>query len=131
METRGELSATELAIPRAEAAVKEVQSKIEETRGKFRSDALTQLNEARTDLNKATATTKALDDRVNRTLVTSPVRGIVKQLLVNTIGGVIQPGSDIIEIVPLDDTLVIEAKILPRTSPSCTRAGGHGQVHRL
>jgi len=114
VETRGELSATELAIPRAEAAVKEVQSKIEETRGKFRSDALTQLNEARTDLNKATATTKALDDRVNRTLVTSPVRGIVKQLLVNTIGGVIQPGSDIIEIVPLDDTLVIEAKILPK-----------------
>ncbi|BDM20369.1 MULTISPECIES: HlyD family type I secretion periplasmic adaptor subunit [Pseudomonas] len=114
VETRGELDATELAIPRAEAAVKEVQSKIEETRGKFRSDALTQLNEARTDLNKATATTKALDDRVNRTLVTSPVRGIVKQLLVNTIGGVIQPGSDIIEIVPLDDSLVIEAKILPK-----------------
>ncbi|MFJ4349116.1 HlyD family type I secretion periplasmic adaptor subunit [Pseudomonas sp. NPDC089401] len=114
VETRGELDATQLAIPRAEAAVMEVQSKIEETRGKFRSDALTQLNEARTDLNKATATTKALDDRVNRTLVTSPVRGIVKQLLVNTIGGVIQPGSDIIEIVPLDDTLVIEAKILPK-----------------
>jgi adhesin transport system membrane fusion protein len=114
VETRGELDATALAIPRAEAAIKEVQSKIEETRGKFRSDALTQLNEARTELNKATATSKALDDRVHRTLVTSPVRGIVKQLLVNTIGGVIQPGSDIIEIVPLDDTLVIEAKILPK-----------------
>jgi len=91
-----------------------VQSKIEETRGKFRSEALTQLNEARTELNKATATGKALDDRVSRTMVTSPVRGIVKQLLVNTVGGVIQPGSDIIEIVPLDDTLVIEAKILPK-----------------
>ncbi|MDZ3994396.1 HlyD family type I secretion periplasmic adaptor subunit [Pseudomonas sp. Teo4] len=114
VETRGEVDATALAIPRAEAAVKEIQSKIEETRGKFRSDALTQLNEARTELNKATATTKALDDRVNRTLVTSPVRGIVKQLLVNTIGGVIQPGSDIIEVVPLDDSLVIEAKILPK-----------------
>ncbi|NIE78561.1 HlyD family type I secretion periplasmic adaptor subunit [Pantoea sp. Ap-967] len=114
VETRGEVDATSLAIPRAEAAVREVQSKIEETRGKFRSDALTQLNEARADLNKATATSKALDDRVHRTLVTSPVRGIVKQLLVNTVGGVIQPGSDIIEIVPLDDTLVIEAKILPK-----------------
>ncbi|WP_312933607.1 HlyD family type I secretion periplasmic adaptor subunit [Pseudomonas sp.] len=114
VELRGELDATALAIPRAEAATREIQSKIEETRGKFRSDALTQLNEARTDLNKATATSKALDDRVNRTLVTSPVRGIVKQLLVNTIGGVIQPGSDIVEIVPLDDTLVIEAKILPK-----------------
>ena len=114
VENRGQLDATALAIPRAEAAIQEIRSKIEETRGKFRSEALTQLNEARTDLNKATATSKALDDRVNRTLVTSPVRGIVKQLLVNTIGGVIQPGSDIIEIVPLDDTLVIEAKILPK-----------------
>ncbi|MCP5688420.1 HlyD family type I secretion periplasmic adaptor subunit, partial [Klebsiella pneumoniae] len=85
---------------RAEAAIKEVQSKIEETRGKFRSEALTQLNEARTELNKATATGRALDDRVNRTMVSSPVRGIVKQLLVNTVGGVIQPGSDIVEIVP-------------------------------
>ncbi|HKS14037.1 MAG TPA: HlyD family type I secretion periplasmic adaptor subunit [Pseudomonas sp.] len=114
VENRGQLDATALAIPRAEAAIKEIQSKIEETRGKFRSDALTQLNEARTELNKATATGKALDDRVNRTLVTSPVRGIVKQLLVNTVGGVIQPGSDIVEIVPMDDTLVIEAKILPK-----------------
>jgi len=114
VEIRGEMDATALAIPRAEAAIKEIQSKVEETRGKFRSDALTQLNEARTDLNKATATSKALDDRVNRTMVTSPVRGIVKQLLINTIGGVIQPGSDIVEIVPLDDTLVIEAKILPK-----------------
>lgn len=114
VEVRGEMDATALAIPRAEAAIKEIQSKIEESRGKFRSDALTQLNEARTDLNKATATSQALDDRVNRTLVTSPVRGIVKQLMVNTIGGVIQPGSDIVEIVPLDDTLVVEAKILPK-----------------
>lgn len=114
VENRGQLDSTALAIPRAEAAIREVQSKIEETRGKFRSEALTQLNEARTELNKATATSKALDDRVHRTLVTSPVRGIVKQLLVNTIGGVIQPGSDIIEVVPLDDTLVIEAKILPK-----------------
>ena len=114
VETRGEMDATALAIPRAEAAIKEIQSKIEETRGKFRSEALTQLNEARTDLNKATATGKALDDRVNRTLVTSPVRGVVNKLLVNTIGGVIQPGSDIVEIVPMDDTLVIEAKILPK-----------------
>jgi adhesin transport system membrane fusion protein len=113
-ETRGQLDATTLAIPRAESAIKEVQRKIDETRGKFRSDALTQLNEARTDLNKAQATGKALEDRVSRTLVTSPVRGIVNKLLVNTIGGVIQPGSDLVEIVPLDDTLLVEAKIRPQ-----------------
>jgi adhesin transport system membrane fusion protein len=47
-------------------------------------------------------------------MVTSPVRGIVKQMLVNTVGGVIQPGSDIAEVVPLDDTLLVEAKIRPQ-----------------
>ncbi|NIL20602.1 HlyD family type I secretion periplasmic adaptor subunit [Pseudomonas sp. AN3A02] len=114
METRGQLDATTLAIPRAESAIKEVQRKIDETRGKFRSEALTQLNEARTELNKAASTGKALEDRVSRTLVTSPVRGIVKQLLVNTVGGVIQPGSDMVEIVPLNDTLLVEAKIRPQ-----------------
>jgi adhesin transport system membrane fusion protein len=114
VETRGQLDATTLAIPRAESAIKEVQRKIDETRGKFRSEALTQLNEARTDLNKAQATGKALEDRVSRTLVTSPVRGIVNKLLVNTIGGVIQPGSDMVEIVPLDYTLLVEAKIRPQ-----------------
>lgn len=121
VETRGQLDAMTLAIPRAESAIKEVARKIDETRGKFRSEALTQLNEARTDLNKAQATGKALEDRVSRTLVTSPVRGIVNKLLVNTIGGVIQPGSDLIEIVPLDDTLLVEAKITRRTSRSCIR----------
>ncbi|ATR81193.1 HlyD family type I secretion periplasmic adaptor subunit [Pseudomonas sp. FFUP_PS_473] len=114
VENRGQLDATSLAIPRAESAIKEVERKIDETRGKFRSEALTQLNEARTDLSKAQATGKALEDRVSRTLVTSPVRGIVKQLLVNTIGGVIQPGSDLVEIVPLDDTLLVEARIRPQ-----------------
>jgi len=114
VEARGQLEATGLAIPRAEAAIKEVERKIDETRGRFRSEALTQLNEARTDLSKIESTGKALEDRVNRTLVTSPVRGIVKQLLVNTIGGVIQPGSDMIEIVPIDDTLLVEARIRPQ-----------------
>ncbi len=113
-ENRGQLDATSLAIPRAESAIKEVQRKIDETRGRFRSDALTELNEARTELSKIQATGKALEDRVNRTLVTSPVRGIVKQLLVNTIGGVIQPGSDLVEIVPLDDSLLVEARIRPQ-----------------
>jgi adhesin transport system membrane fusion protein len=114
VETRGQMDSTALAIPRAQAAINEVQRKVDETRGKFRSDALTQLNEARTNLNKAQATSKGLEDRVSRTMVTSPVRGIIKQLLVNTVGGVIQPGSDLVEVVPLDDTLLVEARIRPQ-----------------
>ena len=114
VESRGQLEVTTLAIPRGEAAVKEIERKIDETRTRFRSDALGQLNEAATALNKLESTGKALEDRVRRTLITSPVHGIVKQLLVNTIGGVIRPGSDIVEIVPLDDHLLIEAKIRPQ-----------------
>ena len=114
VETRGMLDGTTLAIPRAQAAINEVQRKVDETRGKFRSEALAQLNEARTLLSKAQATSKGLEDRVSRTMVTSPVRGIVKQMLVNTVGGVIQPGSDIAEVVPLDDTFLVEAKIRPQ-----------------
>ena len=114
VEARGQLEATTLAIPRAESAIKEVERKIDETRGRFRSDALTQLNEARTELSKIQSTGKALEDRVNRTLVISPVRGIVKQLLVTTIGGVIQPGSDLVEIVPLGENLLVEARIRPQ-----------------
>ncbi len=114
VESLGQLNATALAIPRAESAIKEVRRKIDETLGRFRSEALVGLREAQTELSKIRATGKALDDRLQRTLVVSPVRGIVKQLLVNTIGGVIQPGSDLVEIVPLDDTLLVEAKIRPQ-----------------
>ncbi|WP_224555725.1 HlyD family type I secretion periplasmic adaptor subunit [Pectobacterium versatile] len=114
VETRGQLDSIKLSIPRAESAIKEGENKIEETRSRYKSEALSQLSEAQTSLNKIEATGKALEDRVNRTLVVSPVRGIVQQLLVNTIGGVIQPGSDLVEIVPLDDKLLVEAKIRPQ-----------------
>ncbi|PWC11326.1 HlyD family type I secretion periplasmic adaptor subunit [Brenneria corticis] len=114
VETKGQLDSVTLSIPRAESAIKEIENKIQETRGRYKSEALAQLNEAQTNLNKITATGKALEDRVNRTLVVSPVRGIVQQILVNTIGGVIQPGSDLVEIVPLDDNLLVETRIRPQ-----------------
>ena len=114
LETRGQLEATRLAIPRAAAAIREVERKIDETRARFRNEALGRLNEARAELNKLAATGRGLEDRLRRTLVTSPVRGIVKRLQVNTIGGVIQPGSDLVEIVPLDDHLLVEARIRPQ-----------------
>lgn len=114
VETRGELEATNLAIPRAEAAVAEIERKMEESRLSFRSDAFKELNEARTELSKITSTSKAIDDRVSRTTVVSPVHGVIKQLKVNTIGGVVQPGSDLAEVVPLEDSLLIEARIRPQ-----------------
>src|SRR5476649_736798 len=114
VEIRGSMDATTLAIPRAESAINEIKSKIDESVQSFRSDAAKELNEKRTDLSKITASSIAIDDRVTRTTVISPVHGIVKQLKVNTIGGVVQPGSDLVEIVPLEDNLLIEAKVRPQ-----------------
>ena len=114
VEVRGSLEATNLAIPRAEAAMSEIRSKMEESELAFRAEAFKELNELRTELQKITATSVAIQDKVTRTTVTSPVRGVIKQLKVNTIGGVVQPGSDMLEIVPLDDSLLIEAKVRPQ-----------------
>jgi membrane fusion protein, adhesin transport system len=114
VEIRGSLNATTLAIPRAESAINEIKSKIDESVQSFRSEAAKELNEKRTDLSKITATSIAIDDRVSRTTVVSPVHGVIKQLKVNTIGGVVQPGSDMVEIVPLEDNLLIEAKVRPQ-----------------
>ncbi|CAM3210675.1 membrane fusion protein, adhesin transport system [Pseudomonas gessardii] len=114
VEIRGSLNATTLAIPRAESAINEIKSKIDESVQSFRSEAAKELNEKRTDLSKITASSIAIDDRVSRTTVVSPVHGVIKQLKVNTIGGVVQPGSDMVEIVPLEDNLLIEAKVRPQ-----------------
>ena len=114
VEMRGSLDSTTLAIPRAQAAISEIKSKMDESELAFRSDAFKELNEVRTDLQKITATSLAIEDRVSRTTVQSPVYGIIKQLKVNTIGGVVQPGSDLLEIVPLEDNLLIEAKVRPQ-----------------
>ena len=114
VEMRGSLDATTLAIPRAQAGISEIKSKMEESELAFRSDAFKELNEVRTELQKITASSLAIEDRVSRTTVQSPVYGIIKQLKVNTIGGVVQPGSDLLEIVPLEDNLLIEARIRPQ-----------------
>ncbi|MBX8499809.1 HlyD family type I secretion periplasmic adaptor subunit [Pseudomonas lijiangensis] len=114
VEMRGSMNANTLAIPRAEAAINEIKSRIQESELTFRSEASRELNEKRSDLAKISANRIAIDDRMTRTTVTSPVHGIVKTLKVNTIGGVVQPGSDLLEIVPLEDNLLIEAKVRPQ-----------------
>ena len=114
VEIRGSMNATTLAIPRAESAINEIKSKVQESEFAFRSDASKELNEKRSELSKISANSIAIDDRVTRTTVVSPVHGIVKMLKVNTIGGVVQPGSDLVEIVPLEDNLLIEAKVRPQ-----------------
>jgi adhesin transport system membrane fusion protein len=113
-ELRGELESTTLAIPRAKSRLEEAEKKVSEIVIRFRNEAHTELNEVLAELSQLEETSVALEDRVKRTAVRSPVKGTVKQMLVNTVGGVIQPGMELMAIVPLEDSLLIEAKVGPK-----------------
>ena len=110
---RGELEATRLAVPRLVSAHEEIQSKIADIEIAFRTEARTKLNEIEAELSGIEETLRGQEDRVKRTLITSPVKGIVKQILVTTIGGVVKPGMDLIEIVPFEGNLLVEAHVRP------------------
>lgn len=110
---KGELDTTHLRIPRVEAAVTEIEQKIKELTVSFQTQALAELNTIQAELSQLGESERALADRVTRTAVRSPVKGTIKRLNVTTIGGVVQPGMDLVEIVPLEDTLLIEAQIRP------------------
>lgn len=112
-ESLGRLEETRLAIPGAAAAVAEADRKIRERRQQFQSAVQAELNEAKTELARMEISNVALEDRVRRTEVTSPVDGTVNQILVNTVGSVVQPGMDLVEVVPANDTLLVEARIRP------------------
>ena len=110
---KGQLTAARLSIPRIKSALDEAKNKLSETKIRFQTKALEELNQAKAELDRTSESTLALEDRVTRTRVLSPVKGIIKQLKITTIGGVIQPGMDLVEIVPLEDQLLIEAEIRP------------------
>jgi membrane fusion protein, adhesin transport system len=110
---KGELETTRLSMDRVRSASREAERRIEERQLSFRADAQRELTVTRAEADALEEKIAADADRVERTGVRSPVRGTIKQLLVNTVGGVIQPGEDLVEIVPLEDTLLVEAKVRP------------------
>jgi adhesin transport system membrane fusion protein len=105
--------AAKQSIPRLESAIKEVQKGIEEAIYLFQSDAKMKKNEAVAELRTLQETSTALQDQVTRTVVLAPTKGIVQKLFIHTIGGVIQPGQEIMEIVPSDQALLVRARIKP------------------
>jgi membrane fusion protein, adhesin transport system len=111
---RGEAEQATAQIARAQAAMAESQRRAQEAELTFRNEARRDLNEAMGKLNALNEGAVALQDKVSKSQIKSPVRGRVQRLLANTVGGVVQPGKDIVEIVPLDDTLVLEARVLPK-----------------
>ena len=111
---RGERDSANSDIPRLESAVAESNRKIQEVELTFRNIARSELSETNAKLSALSEGSTALEDRVKQTDIRSPVNGTVKQLKVNTVGGVVQPGKDLIEVVPTDDALLLEARVLPR-----------------
>jgi adhesin transport system membrane fusion protein len=113
LELRGEVEGIAMALPRNRKAAEEALGRIEQRKAEFRSKALEELNERRRRLTTIQEMLTTGIDRVTRTDVRSPVNGIVKHILINTLGGVVKPGESIMEIVPVDGTLLIEARIKP------------------
>lgn len=110
----GELRSVEISIPRIQSTIEESRKRLEEAELEFRNKAKRELNEARAEIGILQSKQTAIEDKVERATVRSPVEGTVKRIMINTIGGVVQPGQDLVEIVPLQDKLIAEIKIKPQ-----------------
>jgi len=110
----GNLTATELAIPRLEAALAEVNGRKAERIEAQRGEALQKLTSARVDYSALAEASRGSEDRVGRATVRAPASGVVKTVNVTTVGQVIQPGQSVVEIVPMDSQLLVEAQVRPQ-----------------
>ncbi len=110
----GEQKSAAAQIDKIQASIQEAEAKLNETEVTFRNQARTDLSDARAKLSALLESQVALVDRVTLSSIRSPANGVVKTLTANTVGGVVQPGKDIMEIVPSDDTLLLEVRINPR-----------------
>jgi adhesin transport system membrane fusion protein len=111
---RGDRDQAAAQISRVQAAILEAQRRVEEVQLTRRNQFSAELSETLSRLSALREGGAALDDKVKYADIKSPVRGTVKRLLVNTVGGVLQPGKEVVEIVPLDDALILEALIAPK-----------------
>jgi len=111
---RGERDMAAAQISRIQASISEASSKLEEVGLAFRNEAGKELGETMAKLNSLAEGSVGLSDKVSRSVLRSPVKGTVKRLLINTVGGVVQPGKDVVEVVPLEDNLLLEARVQPR-----------------
>lgn len=112
-EMQGEIETIKQSIPRIQSKIEESRSAMRELKLNYANKAKAEYHEVAAQLGEDSASSLALKDRLDRTLVKSPVNGTVNRILVNTVGGVIQPGMNLVEIVPTEGTLLIEAKIKP------------------
>lgn len=111
---KGDREQATAQISRVQAAILEATRKIEEVTLTSRNQMSGELSETMGKLAAMNESGKTLEDKVKKADVRSPMHGIVKRLLVNTMGAVVQPGKELLEVVPLDDALILEVQILPK-----------------
>lgn len=111
---RGERDQAGSQISRIQSAIAEATAKIQEVELNVRNQLRNELSDTMSKLASLSEGSRALADRVKHAEVRAPVRGTVSRLLVSTVGAVVQPGKEVVEIVPLDDALILEAKVLPQ-----------------
>lgn len=111
--SKGEMQRAEIAVSRIELEIGEAEGEIERIRKTFSAEAVNDLNQAKAELEELKGELPALQDKVARTDVRAPVDGVVNRILVSTLGGVVAPGETIVELVPSEDSLLVEAKIKP------------------
>ncbi len=110
---KADLAGLEHSIPRLEAEAREAEQRLNVHKAELENKYRKELNEDKLQYLSLTELLSAGDDKVKRTEMRSPVRGIVKAIYAHTVGGVVAPGATVMEIVPLDDSLIIEAKFSP------------------
>ncbi|NRD75753.1 HlyD family type I secretion periplasmic adaptor subunit [Shewanella sp. VB17] len=111
---QGELASLRLLRPKVKASQDEAILKRREAIFTFSAETRTQLSELQTKLSRINEAQVGAQDKVNKAEITSPVNGTIKTIHINTLGSVVQPGVNIIEIVPSEDQLLIETKITPK-----------------
>lgn len=114
VELQGQIDGLAAAIPKARAAAEESKQRIASRRAEQVAAVTEEINKRRQELNSLRESLSAGRDRVTRTELRAPVRSTVRQIYITTVGGVVKPGEPIMDLVPLDDTLLVEAKVKPQ-----------------
>jgi adhesin transport system membrane fusion protein len=111
---QGQYDSTKISIPKIKLMIEEAKNKIIERLNNFRSEAATELSKVETEIKKYEAKLISDKDKIDKTVLKSPVNGVINKINVSTIGGVVKSGEELIEIVPDSDILLVEAKIKPK-----------------
>ncbi|ANB26348.1 secretion protein HylD [Alteromonas stellipolaris] len=114
VELEGNIAMSQVAIERGLSTIEEEVISKEESRLKLINRWNQELTDAVGEMATLQQSQTTLEDVVSQAELRSPINGTVQRLLINTVGGVITPGSAVIELIPQDDQLIVEAKVSPK-----------------